>query len=180
MRQSGVVKISDGHPQQRKNRLLEVAVLQNVRAEGHVEALAGADEHDHEGQEEPEQGLGGVAQRGDEDAWEKQVLSARGSKRVGRHSEYSITVWRCIERGPGGSSEPPEPRICCSLEDAHRRVEVDEFEDFQPGQNRIDRRDVLADRHPKRELREVNVRPVAVNVRAWDQDSVSAPGVITQ
>ena len=41
-------------------------------------------------------------------AWEKQVLSARGVKRVGRHSEYSIyTVWRCIGRGPGGSSELP-------------------------------------------------------------------------
>jgi hypothetical protein len=31
--------------------------------------------------------------------WEKQALSARGFKRVGRHSEYPIyTVWRCIGR----------------------------------------------------------------------------------
>jgi hypothetical protein len=47
--------------------------------------------------------------------WEKQVLSARGSKRVRRHSEDSIyAVWRCYGRGPEGSSEPPEPRICYS------------------------------------------------------------------
>jgi hypothetical protein len=33
-------------------------------------------------------------------AWEKQIPSARGSKRVGRHSECAIeTVWLC----PGGS-----------------------------------------------------------------------------
>jgi hypothetical protein len=48
--------------------------------------------------------------------WEKQAVSARGFKRVGRLPEYAIqTVWRCVRRGPGGSSEPPEPRICCSL-----------------------------------------------------------------
>jgi hypothetical protein len=45
--------------------------------------------------------------------WGQQVRSARGFKRVGRHSEYAIyTVWRCVRRGPGGSNEPPEPRIC--------------------------------------------------------------------
>jgi hypothetical protein len=39
-----------------------------------------------------------------EPAWKKQVLSARGLKRVDRHSEYTIyAVWRCIVRGPGGS-----------------------------------------------------------------------------
>ena len=53
----------------------------------------------------------------------KQILSAKGLKRVGTHSEHAITtVWRCVRRGPGGSrrgpggsSEPPEPPICCSL-----------------------------------------------------------------
>jgi hypothetical protein len=41
-------------------------------------------------------------------AWEKQVLSARGFKRVGRHSEYAIyTVWRCVGRCPGGSRKRP-------------------------------------------------------------------------
>jgi hypothetical protein len=35
--------------------------------------------------------------------WEKQVLSATGLKRVGRHSEYAIhTAWRCVRRGPWG------------------------------------------------------------------------------
>ena len=36
-------------------------------------------------------------------AWEKQALSARGCKRVGRHPEYALyAVWRCVGRGPGG------------------------------------------------------------------------------
>ena len=40
---------------------------------------------------------------------------SRGFKSVGRHSEYPIcTVRRCVGRGPRGSSEPPEPRICFS------------------------------------------------------------------
>jgi hypothetical protein len=45
------------------------------------------------------------------------VYLARGFKKVGRHSEYSIyTVWRRIGRAQaGGSSDPPEPRICFSL-----------------------------------------------------------------
>ena len=48
--------------------------------------------------------------------WAKQALSARGFKRVGRHSDYAIkTVWRCFRRGTGGPSEPPEPPICFSL-----------------------------------------------------------------
>jgi hypothetical protein len=50
-------------------------------------------------------------------AWETRALSARGFRRVGRHSEYAIqTVRRCArrgpggqERGPGGSREPPGP-----------------------------------------------------------------------
>ena len=43
-------------------------------------------------------------------AWEKQVLSARGFKRVGRHSEYAIqTVWRCVSRGPGVRVSPLSP-----------------------------------------------------------------------
>ena len=38
--------------------------------------------------------------------WEKHVLSARGFKRVGRHSEHAIkTVWRCVRRGPGVQEE---------------------------------------------------------------------------
>jgi hypothetical protein len=53
-------------------------------------------------------------------AWEKQVLSAGGCKRVGRHLEHAReTVWgcvrRCVRRGPGGSSEPPEPPQCLLL-----------------------------------------------------------------
>jgi hypothetical protein len=48
-------------------------------------------------------------------AWEKQALSARGFQECGGHSEYSVyTVRRCIGRGPGGSSEPPEPSVCFS------------------------------------------------------------------
>jgi hypothetical protein len=48
-------------------------------------------------------------------AWEKQDLSARGFKRVGRHSEHAIyPARRCVGSGPGGSSEPPEPRVCFS------------------------------------------------------------------
>jgi hypothetical protein len=55
-------------------------------------------------------------------AWEKQVLSARGFKPVGRRSEHAMqTAWRCVRRcpwgsrrGPGGSSEPPESPICFS------------------------------------------------------------------
>jgi hypothetical protein len=32
-----------------------------------------------------------------------------------RHPEYAIyTVWRCVRRGPGGSSKPPEPPISLS------------------------------------------------------------------
>jgi hypothetical protein len=60
--------------------------------------------------------------------WEKQVLSARGFKRVGRHPEYSIyTVCRCVGRGPGGSSEPPGSRICFSPLGTAALVEL-----FQP------------------------------------------------
>ena len=41
-------------------------------------------------------------------SWEKQALSARGFKRVGRRSEYAIyTGWRCVRRGPGGSRKRP-------------------------------------------------------------------------
>ena len=44
--------------------------------------------------------------------WEQLVLSARVFKQVRRHSEHTIqTVSRCVRRGPGGSSEPPEPPI---------------------------------------------------------------------
>jgi hypothetical protein len=51
-------------------------------------------------------------------AWEKQASSARRVKRARKHSESAMcTVWRRIGRGPGGSSEPHEPRIyvvrCC-------------------------------------------------------------------
>jgi hypothetical protein len=46
---------------------------------------------------------------------EAEARSAKGVERVGGHSEHSVyTVWRCIGRGPGGSSEPPEPRVCVS------------------------------------------------------------------
>jgi hypothetical protein len=65
-------------------------------------------------QRAPQSSPGGVCGRGGRSAvtWEKQVLSARGFKRVGRPSQYPIyVVWRCIGRGPGGSSEPSEPRI---------------------------------------------------------------------
>ena len=42
------------------------------------------------------------------DLGDNRVLSARGFKRVGRRSAYDIyTVWRCVGRGPGGSSETP-------------------------------------------------------------------------
>jgi hypothetical protein len=56
-------------------------------------------------------------------AWKKQALSAKGFKRVGRHSEYAIyTVWSCVRRGTGGSSEPPGPPISFSLgHTGHRR-----------------------------------------------------------
>ena len=41
--------------------------------------------------------------------WEQQVLSARGLKRVGRHSEYAIcTVWRMVrKKRPGGLQASP-------------------------------------------------------------------------
>ena len=37
---------------------------------------------------------------------------SQGVQAGGRHSEYPIhTVWRCVRRGTGGPSEPPEPPI---------------------------------------------------------------------
>ena len=58
-------------------------------------------------------------------AWKKQVLSARGSKWVGTRKALRIrhmnkSLWRCIRRGPRGSSEPPEPPISFSLLRADR------------------------------------------------------------
>jgi hypothetical protein len=48
----------------------------------------------HEGQHEPEAGPADVGEAAEDvqllGAWEKQVLSARGLKRVGRHSEHAI------------------------------------------------------------------------------------------
>jgi hypothetical protein len=35
-------------------------------------------------------------------AWEKQVLSARGFKRVGRHSEYAINGMKVRKKRPRG------------------------------------------------------------------------------
>ena len=41
--------------------------------------------------------------------WGGEILLARGFERVGRRSEYSVyNVWRCVRRGAGASSEPPE------------------------------------------------------------------------
>ena len=42
--------------------------------------------------------------------WEREVLSARGFKRLAKPFEYAKdAVWRCVGRGPGGSSEPRGP-----------------------------------------------------------------------
>jgi hypothetical protein len=46
-----------------------------------------------------------------------------GRKALRRRHKNGVEVrkkeaWGVQERGPGGSSEPPEPPICCSLADA--------------------------------------------------------------
>ena len=49
--------------------------------------------------------------------WDKEVLSVRGFKRVGKHSEYSMRASRGRPgRSPRGSSEPPEPPFFSRLD----------------------------------------------------------------